>query len=88
MYYSIAEVKGSGNFPVDMLRYDGCYPHRSEDAIEIGISIGVREAKRPGEGYSVQVSRQRKTKAEAENWTVGRWASFGWTLKVLRGGRF
>lgn len=62
-------VEGSGNFPLDMLRYDGCYPYESEDVERMTtrgerrqvklISIGPRGDRSP---------------------TEGRWESFGWRV--------
>lgn len=63
-------VEGAGSFPLDMLRYDGCFPRESADAIR------AQEDR----------DRRRVTLlaySERNDWqpTVGRWASFNW--KVL-----
>lgn len=60
-------VEGGLRFPVDMLRYDCCWPARGEDALTIdhGHMDGIER---------IEVSTH---KAEL---TVGRWASFGWRV--------
>jgi hypothetical protein len=63
--YVIFEVEGSGAFPVDMLRYDGCWPYREEDATVMKES-GLR-----------RVMMQAANPAAP---TDGRWASFRWVV--------
>lgn len=61
-----AVVYGSGRFPMDMLRYDRCFPHRSEDARAMeGDQRDMR---------AIVVERR----AAMPDFTVGRWKSFGW----------
>ena len=68
-------VIGRGVFPLDMLRYDGCYPKLETDTITIGKD-GLREVElhktlnwgTPHELLKVWVP------------TVGRWNSFGWAV--------
>lgn len=64
-------VAGKGSFPVDMLRYDGCYPVSSEDASKILIH---------GTDDDYFQIRQVKLRATLEHGriTPDRWASFGW----------
>ena len=64
------QVKGSGYFPVDMLRYDTCWPSTSDDAANLTINhrddlMLVRQIELNG----IRIP------------TVDRWLSFGW--KVL-----
>jgi hypothetical protein len=59
-------VEGKGMFPLDMLRYDLCWPAGGGDAAHIG---GTYEA----------ASRQIRMRGLKPP-TVGRWASFGWTV--------
>lgn len=63
-------VMGSGTFPFDMLRYDGCFP-ASQDAV-VALDSEV-----PG-NRSIQMRRYVSAKDQLP--TAGRWASFGWTV--------
>lgn len=56
-------------FPVDMLRYDRCWPATTEDAV--AMSNAQRRA-RP--------TTARVTLVSGEPPTEGRWRSFGWTV--------
>ena len=68
-------VLGRGGFPMDMLRYDGCYPKSEKDTVTMQ-SDGLREVMlhktlnwgHPHELLKVWVP------------TVGRWNSFGWAV--------
>jgi hypothetical protein len=63
------QVQGNGEFPVDMLRYDSCWPAReATDSIAISAS------------HRAKVSRTITLIGLREP-TEGRWKSFGW--KVL-----
>lgn len=60
-------VRGVGRFPLDMLRYDGCSPRNTEDAIDLC---------RRDDGYDtaeIQLICH-------DSVTSGRWASFGWKV--------
>ena len=64
-------VAGSGRFPVDMLRYDCCYPANGESAEGI-LSDGAYG----GEGMrEVRLISCMVTRPTAE-----RWRSFGWVV--------
>lgn len=67
-------VKGTGYFPLDMLRYDQCYPADSNDAATIGYTYV----------NSKQESRDVRLKHTHDHkfWqpTNGRWSSFGWAV--------
>ena len=70
-------VVGRGKFPMDMLRYDECYPRTGADAENIA------PVDRP-------VAREvvLNTVQDRKHWqpTVGRWQSFGWSVvPTLRG---
>ena len=67
-----AEVHGSGPFPMDMLRYDGCVPSTETDSYEILNSMEqsyerIFKVKVTGRGISGPTSQ--------------RWASFSWHVK-------
>lgn len=63
-------VKGSGEFPYDMLRYDACFPQTSTDInIMMDRAVGQREVR-------MVTCRAHKT----DTLTPARWESFGWTV--------
>jgi hypothetical protein len=65
------EVVGSGEFPVDMLRYDLCWPSSEQDS---GLTAEAA-------GDHVRFKRTRYiTLRGLKTPTVARWASFGWTV--------
>lgn len=68
----IFTVQGNTRFPVDMLRYDGCFPATSEDASALNASIDD----------DPQVRSVTLYKVWERDWqpTRGRWQSFGWTV--------
>ncbi len=62
-----ATYEGRGDFPLDMLRYDACWPSTQDD---VSIIDAVREVRR------VSVTTYGVTAADP--FTDARWASFGW----------
>lgn len=70
-FYLRVTVAGSGEFPVDMLRYDSCWPS-DQEAVSNAFCSDL-------EYRTVEVSKYAMTKET--DFTAGRWASFGW--KVL-----
>jgi hypothetical protein len=64
-------VKGSFRFPLDMLRYDQCWPADPTATANMEYST---ESRSP-EGYEVELLHWADG-----HWTPteGRWASFGW----------
>lgn len=69
VHESFFAVRGRGNFPVDMLRYDCCFPARGADA-------AAMEAAAHGEERSIVLCRR----ASDSGVNVERWRSFGWTV--------
>lgn len=67
-----AAVIGSGHFPVDMLRYDECFPAtESEDSGKIADTYSLER----------QVVVVGKWTCQSSNlWTPERWRSFGWDI--------
>jgi hypothetical protein len=63
-------VMGKGSFPVDMLRYDQCFPASQDAAVSLDSEI-------PG-NRSIELRRYVSDKTTVP--TTGRWASFGWTV--------
>ena len=69
-------VRGYSAFPLDMLRYDACYPDRQEDVAELHATLDVHElhgrlhAKQP---FVVQLKSNHPPEP-------ARWASFSWKV--------
>ena len=73
-------VTGTLRFPIDMLRYEGCYPvSEHEDSATIVHSL-MREGEPVPKPYRVAV---RKVHNLGKHWrpTAGRWESFGWRVE-------
>lgn len=75
MYPVSTVFSGVGSFPLDMLRYDACFPSKSEDAAVISESMNTVGK------WTVRVSKfvgnvQRSRNLE-ECFTIDRWKSFG-----------
>ena len=81
-HYAVVYVPTFAPFPLDMLRYDGCWPASSEDVAKIALTLnGV------GVGFDeVLAIRVKKYGARrgAEAWTKERWASF--SVRLQRAG--
>ena len=76
-YYQTFNVKSTYSFPIDMLRYDKCYPETHQDTAMICGSFGLL----PASEMAVTVAQQHLSMRP--NWTPLQWASFGWTLGEL-----
>ena len=72
-----AEAVGCGTFPLDMLRYDQCWPLAPGDSYMITES-GVRTIRL---GKVLDCTMDPRSVA-TRRWTADRWQSFGWTLFV------
>jgi hypothetical protein len=70
--------RGSGPFPIDMLRYDNCSPAREVDSSEIASTFALQRVSEPA-----PVQLKRYTAKQAEHPTYQRWDSFGWHVEVL-----
>lgn len=75
MYQQDALILGSGNFPIDMLRFECAFPKTERDA---GIMEGSAINRRAGI-FVVLISRY--TDRKTRQWTPGRWHSFN--TKIL-----
>lgn len=85
-YLQTFSVSGRLDFPLDMLRYDHCWPSSSDDVVTMApdfprqsalggdVAISVTHIK------TVQVSRHVESPKHQP--TVDRWASFGWTVNT------
>jgi hypothetical protein len=65
-------VTGRGRFPLDMLRYDTCYPVGSD-------SVSRIEAKTIFERLS-RANVEVRLRSDLKMPTVDRWKSFGWLV--------
>lgn len=71
-------VRGRGDFPIDMLRYDSCVPKSQDDVRLMVDRLTERDI------------RLRMFSATKDGPTHERWASFGWPIvplhvRLLRG---
>ena len=74
-FYIKFTVTGCGNFPFDMLRYDGCFPRAVEDAARMARpEYGSPDRSMPRSVTLVSYSNS------AARPTIGRWQSFGWSV--------
>lgn len=64
-------VSGKGQFPLDMLRYDACWPSSGRDASAIADTFHNRNV-----AWSINVTR-----ANTAPFTNDRWESFGVQVK-------
>lgn len=69
LYVHTFKVIGRGAFPLDMLRYDECYPTRGQDVDMLDPSSDSDEA--------VQLRAVHHRTWEP---CAGRWESFGWEV--------
>lgn len=67
------EVTGTGKFPVDMLRYDCCWPAR--EGTDTRPILGDND----DGSLKVQTIRLESHKEP----TTRRWQSFGWRVEIL-----
>jgi len=75
-YYQSFVVTGVGYFPLDMLRYDYCYP-ADDSAVKNIVVKGYYEI----EERSVRLARTVEGKDIQP--TTGRWLSFGWQVSDI-----
>lgn len=77
-YFQTFEVRGRYPFPIDMLRYDGCFPIReAEDSGGIARSI---EQHGRGEDMEKPIRLGRYVERRSDLPTAHRWRSFGWLV--------
>lgn len=70
-------VRGKLAFPLDMLRYDACYPATQEAITEIHDSFFRHDTKERVVELTSQLGAP----------TGARWSSFGWRVENLRRGQ-
>ena len=67
-----------GRFPLDMLRYDSCYPATQQDSAAMENYTGSREEK-----AARVVTVCKVTGSKFDGFTVGRWQSFGCDVEII-----
>ena len=76
VYVQEFEVEGSGDFPMDMLRYDRCYPAREGTDSANLCASRYRRSRLPRRKIML---RRLVTNRHAMPTSV-RWESFGWWI--------
>lgn len=71
------EVRGTGPFPIDMLRYDSCIPASEADSNVIAVTH--TPGYRRDTEKVVKLRKYTAVRGVAPA-TEGRWQSFGWTV--------
>jgi hypothetical protein len=76
------KVTGNGHFPIDMLRYDHCYPvgSRSIEAMMRGNKIPAKHSVELAMEVTTTKSNATRLVEEKLAPTVGRWNSFSWEV--------
>lgn len=77
-YRHFAKITGAGQFPIDMLRYEECWPSR-----EAPDSRVVAESFDGVERWEVKVEKFYDVKTGTRAWTPARWQSFGCVCEPL-----
>lgn len=69
-------VRGSVSFPIDMLRYDHCFPDTEQDSHQITETINYRDilSKSDDSGWTIVVARYVDSFSDKP--TFDRWRSF------------
>lgn len=79
-YHYTYDVQGTGDVPMDMLRYDGAYPATSEDGFKI-----YADRHMDNERLRVFLRTPRIVRLSSHREpTPARWASFGWKVLNVR----
>ncbi len=78
MYLLQFKVTGCGAFPLDMLRYDACYPATQDDVDNLAASSELAL-----QGCTRTYTLHRRQLLKSETPTVKRWESFLWSCRVM-----
>lgn len=76
IFRTTATFEGVGAFPLDMLRYDSCWPATSEDAAKGQETIGGGLAGR--RRITVAKASLTNRREAVAHFAIVRWGSFGW----------
>lgn len=72
-YYQTFDVTGQGHFPLDMLRYDHCWPRYEAQICDIPAAKEKRT-----------IAIARRVDGPRVMPTIERWRSFGWTVTNIQ----
>ncbi len=74
LYEHFFTVWGTAPFPIDMLRYDCCWPASPADSLAIERSVGNRD--------SQSVVVRLMSRVHRRHWrpATDRWRTFGWRI--------
>jgi len=79
MYITRFKVVGKFTFPLDMLRYDSCYPATQEAVSKIVVKSYPSESKEDAqETPTIELAYAHNERSWRP--TEGRWSSFGWSV--------
>jgi len=76
MYITTFKVSGVFVFPLDMLRYDSCYPRAQEDVSNIKVEYTKENGRQLQVVTLCRMHQERDWKP-----TFGRWESFGFKVE-------
>lgn len=77
-YRTIFQVSGAARFPIDMLRYECCYPARGEDASAIEATFAELLLCGLVRDRVIHLAKYHDTRAV--HIETARWGSFGWVV--------
>lgn len=79
MYLKTFTVRGRGEFPLDMLRYDSCWPATGEDVAKIAPTYELAKTREEMAVREVTLKKyvERKTSIVTSD---RRWDSFHWQV--------
>ncbi len=75
IYTKVFTVEGTGDFPIDMLRYDTCVPCTEGDAMQIQRTFNENRGKFD-EPRRIRIRKYSALAVPSLTWA--RWNSFGW----------
>lgn len=77
VYFATFTVEGSTAFPIDMLRYDHCYPASESDSVQIASSLLPERMVEPrSRRITLRQWRYERNRPPA----VARWQSYRWRV--------
>lgn len=76
LYIVRFKVRGNGEFPFDMLRYDGCHPVNESEARCLGWTYALAEEPRG----VIEIELQSRGRERYWEPCAARWQSFLWQV--------
>lgn len=70
--FTVEPIEPGDSFPLDMLRYDSCWPSNQQSCIAISASLRAKGH----EGDAVDLFSPAKPP------TIDRWLTFGWAVRT------